>query len=574
MKPSQSDTSQPGRGRCAACSNEAASSCAGCLGAPAYGNGQPPQRTFYCTAQCQKAHWSTHKAECKLLQTRKLVFRAATVLDAMMAVVDAKEEKAMIWLAGFLTELFKGIAVTVEEVTAIIPANGATSTRPVYKVTLNSAPEAWAIDPKQAYPPSLWLAYIRVDAFKIESIKPLGFHRHTEGGVDPVTRALERQIATIVATRDGNLGSLLKASESAFKLRLQQLVEEVRSGADSTSAEETQSSLSIPAQVPANKLYHIRPLPGKGQAMVAAGKIPKGTCIIAESPTITIPGSPHDPAGVNQLITSQLSNLPAATRRQYYTLHNHYATAAPPIPPAVGIARTNALPFGHNSLSGGIFLHASRINHSCTHNAENTWNASLGKLKIYAIRDIKPGSEITISYIEGFKPYNQRQAHFLSAFGFRCVCERCEVTDSKRKESDDRLRRLVQLEEEIGDGVGIVATPLACLRKAREMLRLLNEEGLGGSTVARAYYDAFQVAIANGDQARAKVFAKRCYASRVMVAGEDSEDAAKAKEMMKRPAEHRLFGTTMKWKQAAGKVPSGLSEEAFENWLWREKGTS
>jgi hypothetical protein len=108
MKPSQSDASQPGRGRCAACSNEATSRCAGCLGAPAPGDGRPPQRTFYCTAQCQKTHWITHKAECKLLQTRKLVFRAATVLDAMMAVVDAKEEEAMIRLAGFLTELFKG----------------------------------------------------------------------------------------------------------------------------------------------------------------------------------------------------------------------------------------------------------------------------------------------------------------------------------------------------------------------------------------------------------------------------------------------------------------------------------
>ena len=241
----------------------------------------------------------------------------------------------------------------------------------------------------------------------------------------------------MVANRDGNFGSLLKVSESAFKLELQQLVEEMRSGVDNDSAEETQSSMSIPAQVPVNRLYHIQPLPGKGQAMVATRKIPKGTRIIAESPTITLPGNPRDSAGVlllNQLITSQLSNLPAATRQQYHTLHNNYTAATPPIPPAVGIARTNALPFGHNSLSAGIFLHASRINHSCTRNAENTWNAALGKLTIYAIRNIEPGSEITISYLEGFMPYNQRQASLLSAFGFRCVCERCAVTDSKRKE--------------------------------------------------------------------------------------------------------------------------------------------
>ncbi|KAK1754161.1 hypothetical protein QBC47DRAFT_403548 [Echria macrotheca] len=50
-------------------------------------------------------------------------------------------------------------------------------------------------------------------------------------------------------------------------------------------------------------------------------------------------------------------------------------------------------------------------------------------------------------------------------------------------------------------------------------------------SVPRVYYDAFQVAIANGDQARANVFAERWYASRVVIEGEDSEDAAKAKEM-------------------------------------------
>jgi hypothetical protein len=56
-----------------------------------------------------------------------------------------------------------------------------------------------------------------------------------------------------------------------------------------------------------------------------------------------------------------------------------------------------------------------------------------------------------------------------------------------------------------------------------------------------------------------------------VVEGEDSEDAMRAKATMKRPSSHRLYGTTMKWKQAIGKVPSSLSEEAFENWLWREK---
>ena len=65
--------------------------------------------------------------------------------------------------------------------------------------------------------------------------------------------------------------------------------------------------------------------------MLAACKTPKGTRILAESPTITLPGNPRDSAGVillNQLINTQLSNLPAATRQEFHTLHNNYTAAS------------------------------------------------------------------------------------------------------------------------------------------------------------------------------------------------------------------------------------------------------
>lgn len=107
MKPRESNAAPPRRGRCSSCSEEATNSCAGCLDAPAYGTGAS-QPTFYCSAHCQKAHWSTHKAQCKALQTRKAVFRAVTVLEAAKAVIDAKGKQAMARLAVFLTELFSG----------------------------------------------------------------------------------------------------------------------------------------------------------------------------------------------------------------------------------------------------------------------------------------------------------------------------------------------------------------------------------------------------------------------------------------------------------------------------------
>jgi hypothetical protein len=108
MKNTESNTPQSGRGRCSRCSKQAINSCAGCLGAPGYGNEQLPQRTFYCSKECQKAHWSTHKAECKVFQTRRSLHRAAAVLEAVIDVVDAKGEKAVMRLGVFVTELFNG----------------------------------------------------------------------------------------------------------------------------------------------------------------------------------------------------------------------------------------------------------------------------------------------------------------------------------------------------------------------------------------------------------------------------------------------------------------------------------
>jgi len=105
------------------------------------------------------------------------------------------------------------------------------------------------------------------------------------------------------------------------------------------------------------------------------------------------------------MITQQLEKLDPQARQCFYALHNKHGSEYP-LP--VGIAKTNALPLGHRSLEAGIFLEASRISHSCKNNAENTWNTTINKITIQVIREIQPGEEITISYVDSFKSYNER----------------------------------------------------------------------------------------------------------------------------------------------------------------------
>lgn len=113
--------------------------------------------------------------------------------------------------------------------------------------------------------------------------------------------------------------------------------------------------------------------------------------------------------------------------------------------------------------------------------------------------------------------------------------------------------------------------PEESLADCQSLLRVLEEEYKDGVGVliARLYYDAFQICITHGDQARASVFAERGFRSRVICEGEDSPETQNIKGLMENPATHRNFGVSKRWKTAKKLVPKGLDNVGFEKWLWR-----
>ncbi|KAF9733861.1 set domain-containing protein 5 [Paraphaeosphaeria minitans] len=269
-------------------------------------------------------------------------------------------------------------------------------------------------------------------------------------------------------------------------------------------------------------MYEVRTMGGKGLGLVATCNIPKGARIISETAIFEMPRNSINPTTVHKWILKCLEKLDDEKRKAFYDLHNAHGGE---VETALGIARTNALPLGSNATEGGLFLGASRINHSCCHNAQNTWNANLNQLTIHAFKDIKEGEEICISYLDGSEDYQTRQRDLQARFCFSCTCDLCSLSPSKRQRSDKRLNEITRLDEIIGDGMSIVTTPIACLYHARRVLELLKEEQIEDARIPRLYYDAFQIAIANGDEARAKVFTERAYATRVILEGEDSPEA-------------------------------------------------
>ena len=166
------------------------------------------------------------------------------------------------------------------------------------------------------------------------------------------------------------------------------------------------NNLRMSAIMDSNKLYTLREIPGKGLGLIAAVKILRGTRIISEEPLITRPRSTDSKEQRGKFLAASVAKLDDGKRQVLFSLHNAFEDEETR---ELGIFRTNALPLGSGSSTGGIFVESSRINHSCIHNAQNTWNENLGKLTIHAMRDIDEGEEITIIYLSERRNRADRQ---------------------------------------------------------------------------------------------------------------------------------------------------------------------
>lgn len=309
----------------------------------------------------------------------------------------------------------------------------------------------------------------------------------------------------------------------------------------------------------------MRDIPGKGRGLVARFDIAEGTRILCEKPLFIVESMA--PERLQLIIAAKLKTLSKEDQRQFLSLHNNF----PGRFALVGIVRTNGLPCGCGASNGGVYPTISFINHSCLPNTHNNWNPDAEHETIHAIRPISAGEEITIAY-DSFLPYTARQAHLKKSFGFDCECRLCSLSAAERRASDNRRLQIKSLDEAIGDPLRMALRPEDGLRDCYSMLRILREEFDGhiGTLGGRLYYDAFQICISHGDEARAGVLAERAYILRRGCEGEDSCETQKLKSLSTNPAKHASFAMlSTRWKLRKSRVPKGLDTEQFEKWLFR-----
>lgn len=317
-----------------------------------------------------------------------------------------------------------------------------------------------------------------------------------------------------------------------------------------------------------DQLIVVQDIPLKGQGLVAAAPIPRGTRILSEPPLFRVPRRGVDRKRVRALISESIATLEEEQRQAFFSLQNSFEDQDGA---ELGRVRTNALPLGSDATTGGIFLTCSRINHSCRPNSQNTWNEDLQKLTVHAGRDIEKGEEITIFYLSSLRCRTARLQELRDKFRFACACELCSLPVDQRRISDERCEEIAGLDASIGDGTSILFAPLQTLHNVHKVLNLLSEEGITDATIPRAYYDAFQIAITHGDVARAKVFAELAAAARVVLEGKDSPTVQRMESLATDPCQHYAYRQSGRWEAAADTIPRELSQNEFENWLWKKE---
>ncbi|KAF2708047.1 SET domain-containing protein [Pleomassaria siparia CBS 279.74] len=249
--------------------------------------------------------------------------------------------------------------------------------------------------------------------------------------------------------------------------------------------------------------YQVTPLPGRGLGLIANASYARGDLIMSEVPlllsSLSLEKSNLTDDEQAHLYRAAVSRLPIKSRKMVMNLHGH------PDPKSIR-DRFNANAFNVFDFAG-MFPAIARTNHDCRPNAAFHFDKNTFMHKIQTVRDIKPGEEITISYLSHYLDSTERTRRMHDHWGFKCTCHLCSSSKYQITASDDRLRRIRRLEILIYQAHSGAGGSTDSVSLAEELISLYREEGLDGA-LARAYDNLVAAHANRGDANKAKEIAR------------------------------------------------------------------
>jgi len=243
-------------------------------------------------------------------------------------------------------------------------------------------------------------------------------------------------------------------------------------------------------------LFRLEEVPGKGIGCLANQDIEKGALVLRETPQFSMTHSTCDSQEADNIINA-FKKMSTAEQEAYMKLHDgfdqdksNWTTQKKWIyqrfekaineKESLDISKAKALKVGTILLSNSISyknrlvvaIMSSRFNHSCSPNAYTFQNVDTGTRDTRAVKNIKQGEEISVSYISLMETVSNRRVLLKEWYNFDCRCEACEAPEEDSKKEDVKIERYKLLEKQAQEikGPGALQT---LLRRKEECLKEL-----------------------------------------------------------------------------------------------------
>ena len=129
------------------------------------------------------------------------------------------------------------------------------------------------------------------------------------------------------------------------------------------------------------------------------------------------------------------------------------------------------------------------------------------------------------------------------------------------------------MDDEVGGGVLIATNPARAMKFCRQVIKLVPLENLEAE-LPRVYFDAFQLAIAHGDQARASAFMQVQRRLRRLFEGDDASDMTpEMNALVEKPQSHYVFQAVSRRWQSTVSMRREEDSVGFDEWLWMRAET-
>ncbi|KAK8080312.1 hypothetical protein PG997_008130 [Apiospora hydei] len=293
-----------------------------------------------------------------------------------------------------------------------------------------------------------------------------------------------------------------------------------------------------------NPKWEVQPIPGKGMGVIATSHLSLGDHVMSATPAIVQDSAIFELSDdeAMELRIRAVEHLPPVLRSAFLklTTHDHAASLSERIEKIIDVNSFELDLVGDVEDDEGekswlaVFPDISRLNHACRPNAQYYFDPLTLTQHVHAVRDIHPGEEITVSYINAFQTHRRRQKKIASMWHFGCTCDFCSKNRHQIKASDERILQIQKLIKEFQDRTPrSKATPQA----AELLISLYRQEKLW-----YAFYEAYTMAALEysfvGEERQAIMYARLAIEHGIASAGPDDENVEMMRTLARDPRNH------------------------------------